>query len=381
MIGFVAAFTLVYFCIHLGAWLPTSAQLGLSLGWRLAGVAACVLLTFSIYPAFMLPGPLSPGLARAYALAAWLWFGVVGYLFLWQTALLAPDLLARVWPSGFGRLWPDGGMRLLLALTLTLATVGWGLVEAAHVRMSHHAFASPRIVRSVRLVFLSDVHLDVIRCSAFAEALVERVNNLEPDWVLVGGDLWDRTMGDREAAVQALRGLTARAYGVFGNHEHYAGVEASRAFYADAGIELIHGTVVELGDSGVVLAGVDDSGHGHGPPKGLEDRLYDILARQDRGDRYTVLMNHQPRGWETARHLGVDLQLSGHTHAGQMFPFRWLVALAYEHWRGLHEQDGKRLLVGLGAGTWGPPLRVLAPPEIIVLDLMPEGRATSEATR
>jgi hypothetical protein len=199
--------------------------------------------------------------------------------------------------------------------------------------------------------------------------VVAATNRLRPDVVAITGDLVDGSVGMLERSVAPLAALQAR-YGVFfvtGNHEYYSGAAAWVEHLRRLGIRVLRNERVEIGDRGasIDLAGIDDwrsAGMvpGHGPD------LAAAIAGRD-PDRSLVLLAHQPRGVEAAAQAGVELQVSGHTHGGQIFPFTLATALVYPYLHGLYQVadgNGSQIFVSRGTGFWGPPMRLGSPPEI-----------------
>jgi predicted MPP superfamily phosphohydrolase len=205
------------------------------------------------------------------------------------------------------------------------------------------------------------------------------VNAIRPDLVAVTGDLVDGTVGELGGATAHLARLQAR-HGVFfvtGNHEYYAGVGPWLAELRRLGIRVLSNERVAVGDAGASfdLAGVPDwSTRGLESPYALD--LDRALTGRD-PDRGLVLLAHQPRGVGEAVRAGVELQISGHTHGGQIAPFNLLVRAAYPYVRGLHrhEEDGRsgQIFVSRGAGYWGPPMRLGSPPEVAKIVLTHAG--------
>jgi predicted MPP superfamily phosphohydrolase len=160
-------------------------------------------------------------------------------------------------------------------------------------------------------------------------------------------------------------------YAVTGNHEYYTGIPGALAFLEGAGFRVLR-------DEALVIPGVANLiGKEYRAPRGLGGAparlrpLADLVGEGDPG-LFTVLLNHLPTGFEEeAAPLGVGLQLSGHTHDGQLYPFRWLVRLSFRHTAGLVRSGASLLYVSRGTGTWGPPLRFLAPPEVTLFELGP----------
>ncbi|HEX7539324.1 MAG TPA: hypothetical protein VF358_03390, partial [Syntrophales bacterium] len=156
-------------------------------------------------------------------------------------------------------------------------------------------------------------------------------------------------------------------FAVTGNHEFIAGIDKSLAFTRDCGFDTLRGEARDVGGF-LTIAGVDDpAGQGfrlRGQENG-EGELLSSLSRQ----RFILFLKHRPTVAENT--LGLfDLQLSGHSHHGQIFPFNWIVRLYFPIESGLHDMGNSRVYVSRGSGTWGPPIRFLAPPEVTVIDLV-----------
>jgi predicted MPP superfamily phosphohydrolase len=226
----------------------------------------------------------------------------------------------------------------------------------------------PRALSGLTIAQITDLHVGPTIGEREVRRVVEQVNALRPDLVAVTGDLVDGSVRDLGRAVAQLGRLEAR-HGVFfvtGNHEYYSGVGSWVAELGRLGIRVLRNERVVIGDAGASLdlAGVDDWGarrYGAGADLGR------ALDGRD-PDRALVLLAHQPRGVEEAVRAGVELQLSGHTHGGQIFPFSLLVGAVYPYVRGLYaHEEGDRsghVYVSRGTGYWGPPLRLGSPPEI-----------------
>jgi predicted MPP superfamily phosphohydrolase len=230
----------------------------------------------------------------------------------------------------------------------------------------------PRAKSGYRVVQLSDVHVGPTIGKGFLEDVVAQANALAPDLIVITGDLVDGRVSALAEHVAPLAGLRAKdgVFFVTGNHEYYSGVDEWLAHLPSLGVRVLRNERVAIGGAGsdgFDLAGVDDwmaKGHGHGPD------LPRALAGRDES-RAVVLLAHQPKQIAQAAALGVDVQLSGHTHGGQLFPFNFLVHLAQPYVDGLHVHDGKTAIyVSCGTGYWGPPMRVGAPAEITHIELV-----------
>ncbi|MGA9520039.1 MAG: metallophosphoesterase [Myxococcaceae bacterium] len=227
----------------------------------------------------------------------------------------------------------------------------------------------PRALDGFSIVQLTDIHVGNLIERTFMDELVGRANALRPDLVAITGDLVDGPVPHLGQAVAALGNLKAR-YGrwfITGNHEYYSGDEAWVAFLESIGIPTLRNRHVQIGDAGASfdLIGVDDWSL-RGGPRGYD--LEKAVAGRD-PERAGVLLAHQPANFRAATEKGIGLQLSGHTHGGQLFPFTLLVGIQWEHRAGLYQHDDASIYVSRGCGFWGPPMRVGAPPEIVKIVL------------
>jgi uncharacterized protein len=223
----------------------------------------------------------------------------------------------------------------------------------------------PRAMDGTRLAVVSDIHLGPLTGAQHASRIVNLINSVNADIVCIVGDLVDGTVAELGRFAAPLADIESRrgAYFVTGNHEYYSGYQEWVAEVGRLGLRPLRNERLEIG--GLDLAGVNDIGgveFGDGPD------LRRALGDRDAG-RPVVLMAHQPVVAHDAAPFGVDLQVSGHTHGGQMVPFNLLVPLQQPVVSGFGEVDGVPVYVTNGAGFWGPPVRVGAPPQVTVIEL------------
>jgi predicted MPP superfamily phosphohydrolase len=263
---------------------------------------------------------------------------------------------------------PDPERRLLLArgtaifAGLTAAgIVGYGMRTAMSAprvdRVQIPVAKLPRRLDGLRLAVVSDIHLGPIARQAHTQRIVDVINSVDADIVAVVGDLVDDTVEELGAAAAPLRGIRSRqgAYFVTGNHEYYSGYEAWLTEVESLGMRPLRNERVALG--ALDLAGVNDvTGGAYGDAPDFAK----TFADRDPA-RPVVLMAHQPVQAVEAARYGVDLQVSGHTHGGQMFPFDAVVRLQQPILSGYGTVDGVPVYVTNGAGYWGPPVRIGAP--------------------
>jgi predicted MPP superfamily phosphohydrolase len=256
-------------------------------------------------------------------------------------------------------------------LALSAAIVAWSYGEAWNVRRADVTVETANLppgTDRLRIALLTDVHLGGVYTAERLERVMEIVRKAEPDFFLIGGDLVDGDMDSRGREAELLRSHGAKygAFAVAGNHDFYSGIGRALAFMKRAGLDVLRGETREAG--GIVLVGLDDpAGGGRGfyaaetLPEGLEF---------PGPDRFVLLLKHRPQVIEGTKGR-FDLQLSGHTHGGQIWPFTYAVGRMNGSRQGLSPVEGRgAVYVSNGTGFWGPPLRFLVPPEVTVLDVV-----------
>ncbi|MCC0096406.1 metallophosphoesterase [Streptomyces flavotricini] len=253
-----------------------------------------------------------------------------------------------------------------LAATATVAQGTYGVLRGPRVKRVQVPLAKlPRAAHGFRIAVVSDIHLGPVLGRAHTTRIVETINRTQPDLIAVVGDLVDGSVHDLGPAAEPLRRLSARhgAYFVTGNHEYFSGAQQWIDHVRELGLTPLENARRPL--PYFDLAGVNDVAgetEGHGP---------DFTAALGDRDpsRAAVLMAHQPIVIHDAVRHGVDLQLSGHTHGGQLWPGSLLAELANPTVAGLERYGDTQLYVSRGAGAWGPPVRVGAPSDITVVEL------------
>lgn len=214
------------------------------------------------------------------------------------------------------------------------------------------------------IVQLSDVHVGRTIGSDFLETCVARINALQPDLVVITGDLYEAAPADLGEDLRPLKNLVAPTYFVTGNHEYYHGVEAALQSVQALGITPLANRSVPIGDPGpsFYLVGLNDL---TGARFNVRPPDVEMAYRGVDPSKPVIVLSHQPKSAGLLGTNRCDLMLSGHTHGGQIFPFGLLVKLDQPFVADLHEfLPGKQIFVSRGTGYWGPPLRVLAPSEI-----------------
>jgi predicted MPP superfamily phosphohydrolase len=318
---------------------------------------------------------------RSQAWIAWpgyIWLALMFYLLVTLAALELPRLALRRWARRPAAEAPpvDQSRRLLLARstaliagTATISATGLGMRTALGPpgvrRVPIHLAKLPSSMTGFRIALVADIHLGPLLGRAHTERIVRIINSLDADLVAVVGDLVDGSVAELGPAAAPLADLKARhgSYFVTGNHEYFSGYAEWVDEVNSLGLTVLRNSRVDI--DGLDLAGVNDlsgGSYGDGPDM-------DAALRGRDASRPVVLLAHQPiQAHDAARH-GVDLQLSGHTHGGQMAPFNLLVGLQQPVVAGYAKIDGTQVYVTRGAGFWGPPVRFGAPPDISLIEL------------
>jgi predicted MPP superfamily phosphohydrolase len=378
MIFFLLVVALVYGGVN--AYIFFKAHAAFHLGARSGGavIAFMALMFFMFFIAHGLDRAGIHEAARAAHIAAGVWLGLVFLFF--SSSLLVDLYRLAVWLGGLpaGRslaaAMPSPALAFFLPAAAAIVLSVAGYIEGGSLRVETLTIRTgklPEGVDRLRIVQISDVHLGPVIQGQRAVDIFERVRGLAPDILVSTGDLVDQSVCDMASLVGPLLAIEAPKgkFAVTGNHEFYAGLEQSLRFTRQAGFVVLRGEAVTAG--GITLVGVDDSeaGRFEGKPPADERQILTKAA----GDGYVILLKHRPTIAEDAIGL-FDLQLSGHTHKGQIFPFSLLTRLVYGIDAGwLDLGKGSHLYVSRGTGLWGPPIRLLAPPEITVIDLVRAG--------
>jgi uncharacterized protein len=373
---FLLSFFLVYCGTHLYLFLKIKATL--SPGTPLSLFMAFFLLVMVIAPVLVriLENQGLEALARFTAYAGYLW---MGFFFLFFSASLSVDIYQGLlhgaqffFRGDFSDFFLAKRTALFLPLAWGLATALYGYFEARDIRIERIVINTPKIptaVGKLTIVQISDVHLGLIVRHERLKRIITEINGASPDLLVSTGDLVDGQINRMTGLAELIQDIRPKfgKFAVTGNHEVYAGLDQAIGFTERAGFKVLRNEGI-VAEGWINVVGVDDPTiervtHFRPAPE-------KALLSKGSPDVFTLLLKHRPA--VDPESLGLfDLQLSGHVHKGQIFPFCLLTHLFYPVKTGfalVHQNSA--LYVSRGTGTWGPPIRFLAPPEVTVIELI-----------
>jgi len=310
---------------------------------------------------------------------AWVGYSWMGFIFYFFVLVLTSDISRGLFGI-LNALPQDPERRQFLARAISAGIVSLsgvigigGLIKAARgfviqrVRVPMEKF--PASANGYSIAQITDLHVGPTLGVSYVEDVVREANALNPDLIVITGDLVDGSVEQLREHVEPLRRLSARdgVFFVTGNHEYYSGAVEWIAHLESLGIRVLRNERVDI--RGIFdLAGVDDISAERMQPGHGQDMVKATQGRDT--SRALVLLAHQPKSLKDAVLAGVDLQISGHVHGGQIFPFNWLAHLDQPYISGLHQKEKTWIYVSAGTGYWGPPMRVGTTAEIARIELI-----------
>lgn len=378
MVFFLFTFFLVYSALHL--YIFTKIKGALSFG-SVSSIFLISLMAVMVIAPVVVRVSERHGfelLARLISYIGYTWMGLAFLFFcfsfgvdLYRFLVYTGGLILQ---NNFSYLSPSPRFILVISFLTAAAVASYGYFEARYIHNETMIIRSPKIPKEVgtlTIAQISDAHLGLIVREERLKRILREVKRTEPDILVSTGDLVDGQMGNLTGLAELLNAINPK-YGKFaitGNHEFYAGLDQALNFAEQAGFTVLRGEALNV--AGIInIAGIDDpTGRQLEVFRGVSEKA--LLSGLTR-DTFTLLLKHLPVVDENA--LGLfDLQLSGHTHKGQIFPFSLITRVFFRHYAGLvHLPNNSYLYVSRGSGTWGPPIRFLSPPEVTVIKLVCE---------
>jgi predicted MPP superfamily phosphohydrolase len=344
--------------------------------WRTGFLVAILFFSLSFVAGRLLERVWLSPLSEALTWIGSYWLAAMLYFFLAVLAIDILRLLLLIFPvvpeNVLEAVRRERHWILVGTVGLVVLLLVAGHLNAAFPRVRELDLTLERPLRngSLRVVAATDIHLGTIIGRQRCDRIVQTINRLEPDLVLLPGDVVDEDLGPviRENLGESLRAIRAR-YGVFavtGNHEYIGGADEACRYLEEHGIRVLRDSVVTLPD-GLQIVGREDRAMRQFAGRARKS-LNDLLSGLD-SSKPVLMMDHQPFQLEEVSRAGVDVQLSGHTHHGQIWPLNYITGAMYEISRGYRRIGRTHFYVSSGAGTWGPPVRLGNTPEIVLLTL------------
>jgi hypothetical protein len=245
-------------------------------------------------------------------------------------------------------------------------------LQAKSIQITKQEIAIKGLTKEVKAMHLTDIHIGHFRGKKYMQSLVDKVIEQDVDVVFITGDLFD---GKYNLSVETLEPLTQINKPIFfveGNHDVYTGVKTIKNYLRQVNVQVLENDIALW--NGIQIIGLNhmkaDEGSRNMHAARQSTTIENVLAKLPIDDKMpSILLHHSPDGIQYANQHGIDLYLAGHTHAGQLFPFKYLVNLAYKYNKGYYDINGTQLFVSQGSGTFGPPMRVGTKSEIILLTL------------
>jgi len=378
MTFFFLVFFTLYGCMHLYALLKIRAAFTLHF---IPSLVLSVVMLIMVFAPVIIRQSEKHGLelfAMVFSYMGYTWMGV---LFLFCSAAIVIDsynifanLYGYITHSDISHLKLSAKYAFLVPLIVSITIAFYGYFEARDIRTEKLIINTAKIPKEagvIRIAQITDVHIGLIVRGERLKKILQKVRDEKPDILVSTGDLVDGQINRLEGVSELFRQIEPR-YGKFaitGNHEFYAGLNQALDFTKKSGFKILRAEGVTV-EGLINIAGVDDPA---GKPYGLfRDVSEKDLLSEFKNRKFTLLLKHRPSVERESQGL-FDLQLSGHVHKGQIFPFSILTKLYYPvHAGGMNLPGGSYLHVSRGTGTWGPPIRFLAPPEITIIEIIPQ---------
>jgi predicted MPP superfamily phosphohydrolase len=376
MIIFLLIFFLIYGGLHLYVFLKTKNAIVLGAMATMGLIAFMALMIFAPILIRLLERVGYEPIAYLLSHVGYTWTGIVFLFF--SCALLLDVYRLVIFTAGFvlqknlSSITPSAFYSFIIPFSFAIIISAYGYFEAQNIRAERLVIQTSKIpeeIGTVKIVQIADIHLGLIVREKRLNLILQKVKAEKPDILVSTGDLVDGQMCRLNHLVEMLQEIKPH-YGKFavtGNHEFYAGLAQALECTKKAGFNVLRGKAVNVSDF-ISIAGVDDPAGKIYESSGNTSEK-ELLAHLSR-ERFTLLLKHQPITDRESSSL-FDLQLSGHTHKGQIFPFTLITRLRYSFNSGYFKlPNNSHLYVSRGSGTWGPPIRFLAPPEVTVIELV-----------
>ncbi len=374
----MSLFFLIFFSLYaaLHAYVFVKAWNAFKFGPAKGGVIVIAFLLFLIMPLLVrfFENNGHEGFARLLAYSGYIWMCMIFIFFIIALSIDISRLCIIIFCSiakiNLFHAIHSSLIFFLVSAVASITVTAYGYHEARVIHTERIGIETPKLppgIDRLTIVQISDVHLGLVNKGDRLREAVRMIKDINPDIIVSTGDLVDGQTNTLNGLSDILKELRPRygKYAVMGNHEFFAGVRVSEEFTARAGFAMLRQKAVTIKNI-INIVGSDDTGYWAGRSLVSDKKVLEKVPRS----LFTVFLKHRPQVDPELFGL-FDLQLSGHTHGGQIYPFRYVTQVSFPMVAGLYPLDDDTVLyVSRGTGTWGPPIRFLAPPEITVFEII-----------
>lgn len=346
--GFMSVFFLGFLAVNYAIFYGTYVLFGVEPG---LGFYTLLVIAAVSYPlAAMIERIVSNNYTRIFYTAASAWMGISFYVLTFMAIYWILSIFIKI----------PGEIAGIIIIGLSALLSGYSIINSSRINIKHVNIPLSGLERGIRSVQLSDIHIGSIRNSEYLEKIVEKTNDIDPEVVFITGDMVDGSARLHTRTFNAINKLKAPVFFIMGNHETYEGLDEVLRVLNGVKMKILRDQMVEF--KGIQIIGVEYSFE--------RNHMKNVLSKMDIDQsKPSIVLYHTPTELEATAEAGVGLQLSGHTHAGQMLPFNYLVRLMFRYMNGVYKYKDTYLYVSPGTGTWGPPMRLGSRCEITILDL------------
>jgi predicted MPP superfamily phosphohydrolase len=309
-----------------------------------------ILINFSL-PISMYMERIFPNiLSKIFYTISTFWLGILLFAL---CLLLIYEIISLFWTTSYAGIIIITGIAIL-----SIASA----VNASKITIKEVNIPIKNLKKNINIVQLSDIHIGTIRNSNFLKKIIKKTSQLNPDMIIITGDMVDASSRLNKEMFKDFNKFKSPIYFITGNHEVIENTEKTYSFLEETNIQILKNEIISF--ENVQIIGIEfseDKNH-------LEEKLKKINIDKSKP---SILIYHSPEGYNEAKKLGINLQLAGHTHSGQIFPFNFIVKIKYKYIKGLYDLGNMFLYVSPGTGTWGPYMRLGSKNEITLIKLIP----------
>ncbi len=330
---FFLGFLAVNYCIFYGI----ASIFGLKHG--LIFYLLLIIAAISYPVAALIERIISNNLTRIFYTGASAWMGISFYLLTFMAVYFLASIFIKI----------PGQTSGIIIIVISLGLSAYSLINSLYLDVKKIEIPLKHLKKDMKVVQLSDIHIGSIRNSSYMEVIVQKTNEINPEIVFITGDMVDGSAKLHTHTFAAINKLKSPVFFITGNHETYEGLDEVFRVLRKTKMKILRDEMVEC--KGIQIIGVEYSFE--------RNHMEKVISKLEIDNKKSsIVLYHLPRELKSAANAGLGLQLSGHTHAGQMLPFNYLVRLMFRYMQGLYNYHGTYLYVSPGTGTWGPPMRL-----------------------